>query len=382
MMFTIEFVAASAPAMAQTNDQTIALLQHVRKGYEAHSARTGQMHIKGTVFLKQGPAEQGTTIPRAKEIPERELAFEFHRKDNLLRYEQQHDFEEGSVVYALNDGERLLSYAPNAVDIYPLSEGSFRWSLMTSYLGESLMFDQRQGYEDVGRAMASLVKEIQSPSEQRRITSVTVDTQEGLYRIRLDWPNGVDTYWIDSNKGYNLVRREKQYKTPSWSLQRTETHEYALDETGAWVQMASEIKGVENGVAFARRLRVESIRAGDLQLPDEIFDAASLSIPSTTYIEDHHFSPPLVLRPKTIGDMSMVSLAELLEHDLSPEESATVTQNGSVVVKTVGKPEGSPGTKVKAYSQVWVFTIVACVSCLLALLIAVAWCRHKKSVTP
>ncbi len=327
LLLLVSFVEADEPNAS--SDEVIATLEYILQGHEAANQQSTTLIVSGKLFTVQ-KAPEGGEIPSNKVIKPGWLEFKYIQKDSKRRYEQDQRTRPGKRSYALDNNKRLLNYATNVVRIYSIAEEDENWAHLTGLYGDFPRFRNESGFANVSLAMRSLIEEIRSGKYERPDWNIAATAEDnGLFVIRAKRLMEEAEYVIDSNKGFNLVR--SRYNRPS-KFPRTEESEFQYKEIQPdwWVLEKAEIKGVENGVVYEKRLEINNIQAGG-DVSDEIFEAESLNIPEGIYTVDYHFSPPLVLDRKVFPKAENID--KLVDSDVAKTEIATVSEKGKKIVR-------------------------------------------------
>jgi len=231
--------------------------------------------------------------------------------------------------------------------------------------GDFLRLGNSKGYENVSRAVSSLIEEIRSGKFDQKNWSISIElSDQSLFTIYIKREIAEEKYTIDSQKGFNFITAK--YFEPSEKFWRDYNLycEYTQLNNGQWILAKAESKGVENGVAYEKRLETSDIKV-DFEARDEIFEKESLDIPVDTYLVDYSFSPPLELKKGSTPDIDYLDV--LLESEIEKTEVAQVNDKGRVIIGThqafvehVNKSDNGivAISEAKQYRFVIVFTIV------------------------
>jgi hypothetical protein len=327
---------ASLPGSGARGEQVAqgqlpATLEYIARGYETNAQSVGPIRIQGRTLLAQW-AREGTEIPYNEVFSPTWLDFEYIERDGKQRYELRNPSLASEYHYALDNNKRLLTFSPNIVSVYPLTDEEERWPHLMHRYGEFLEVSGASGYETVSCAMHTLLKYIETGRFDGEKWKISIDVApEGPFTIRLQRSIVAEEYVIDSRKGFNLVKAE--YLEPSKKRWR-EVHgdyEYKQLENGSWVRSAATIKGRSGDVLYERRLESTKIEPG-FRAPDEMFEEESLNIPAETYRVDHSFSPPLELYKGSGAGLNMADA--LMDTAIGKTEIAEVSGDGNVAVAT------------------------------------------------
>lgn len=292
-------VAASGGHVDLTcRDELIATLESIARGYEANVRKTGPVRVRGRIFNVQ-QVQEGRQIPPNKVFGPQWVSFDYIQKDNKRRYEQDRLFGPGERVYALDNNEKLALYAtPSTLRIFPLADEEYRWSLLADLYHSFVILEGAVGKENVGRAMHSLVGELQEGRFEVEGRTLSVDASpDGLLTITEGAKTSFTQFVIDSRRGFNLVARKYKYLRSSGQLWRDfeGAYEYSQLANGAWVLAKGRYKySVDDGTVGEGRLEVTDIQT-QFEAPDEIFELDSLHVPPDVPVIDHSYSPPRVV---------------------------------------------------------------------------------------
>lgn len=353
----------SVSKLITSQEGVLETLEYIAQGYETCTRQTGQLNIQGRIFYVQ-QAQKGHEVPENKIFAPQWLNFEYTEKAGKRRYEQDRLSVPDKRYYALDNNKQLLTFTTNIVSVYPLRDEESRWSHLMQNYGDFLRLSNNSGYENVGRAMSSLIEEIRSGRFDQEDWSISIGLgDQSLFTIYIKRGIVEEEYAIDSQKGFNLIRA--RYFEPLEKFWRDYNRrcEYAQLDSGQWIVTKAESKGVENGVAYEKRLETSDIKV-DFEAPDEIFEKESLNIPIGTYLVDYSFSPPIEL--KNGATLDVAHLDELVESQIEKTEVAQVNDKGRVTIGTHrafvehANADGRivAASETKQYRFVMVFTIV------------------------
>jgi len=364
----------STPVLAgqiTSHDKLISTLEYIADGYETHSRHEGPVRIRGRIFLEQR-AQEGREISQRSIIPAKWANFEYIQKGGKRRYEGDSRFNPGDRYYALDNNKRLLQFAKNVVRIFPLSDEEHEWPNITGEYGDFLLVCGLKGYENVGRAMRTLIEQIRTGKFDRDDYNVSVNVDEqGSFTICVKMGINVNEWVIDSRRGFNLVKAKHYYPGKKFWSEHSTQYDYTQLKTGQWVLAKGELKGLEDGVVIEERLETTEIQT-DFEAPDEIFEAESLNIPADIDTVDYHFSPPLELHRGGIPHVDYIDT--LLESDIAKTQTAQVDDKGNVTVNThqayvehearnAKKPVEAPIATSAGRRYVFVLTFTLIVAC-------------------
>lgn len=338
-------------------DEVIETLRYIARGYETNAAALGTLQLQGRIFHVQ-TAQEGRKIPDHRLMAPVWSGFEYIRKDGKRRYEEDMTNMPGKRAYALDNNKKMLVFAANVVRVYPLREEEARWAQITEPYNAFLRMSTAAGRENISRSVATLIAQIEAGEFAREDWNISVEADDaGLFRLRIKRKSTEEEYTIDGHKGFNLVESRFYYPSEKFWREQTGQYEYTKLAGGQWVLKNAQIKGVEDGVVYERRLETTSIET-DFDAPDEIFEARSLNIPADMYTIDYSFSPPLELDRGATPDIDM--LDRLIESDIAENQVAAIDSNGQLQVdihkayaerqaedrlKATGRPAASARTK-------------------------------------
>ncbi|HUW20913.1 MAG TPA: hypothetical protein VMW16_16555 [Sedimentisphaerales bacterium] len=314
-----------------SGEAAMAMLEHIALGYESHQRQGGELHIRGKLFQHQF-AQEGYEIPDDQVMAPAWRTFEYFEKNGKRRYQEQQYGSENETGYSLDNNEKLVAFWPRSLRTYPLHNEDYKWSRLMGDYGECLVVKPKLGYENVATAMRSLI--VESEAHKAGAThpwDITVTFEEGIYKIRVVFSKtGWETFWIDATKGYNLIKTTKYDDHPKILRDVTKQLQYVQDQTGRWVLSAADISGYSRRVGVVRKMELLQVEAGELNLPEELFELSSLDIPRGIYTEDHHFSPPLILNKGGTPDIDY--LGPLLEANITTTQVAKIDGKGDIAI--------------------------------------------------
>ena len=327
LFFTLSALAADEPS-AQL-DQVIETLRYIASGYETNADALGTLKLQGRIFHVQ-KAQEGRKIPDHRIMAPAWAGFEYIRKDGKRRYEEDMTNMPGKRAYALDNNKKMLIFAANVVRVYPLREEEARWAQITEPYNAFLRMSTAVGRENISRSAATLIEQIQAGEFARKDWNISVEADDaGLFKLRIKRKSTEEEYTIDGHKGFNLVESKFYYPSEKFRREETGQYEYTKLAGGQWVLKNAQVKGVEDGVVYERRLETAAIKT-DFDAPDEIFEARSLNIPADIYTIDYSFSPPLELDRGATPDIDM--LDTLIDSSIAENQIATIDSNGQLEV--------------------------------------------------
>lgn len=280
-----------------TDDKTINTLRYIADGYNSNKDNITRLQLSGRIYHSQYAAK-GKAIPDNKIFIPEWLDFTYIEKDGKRRYEQDQIDNSKLRTFALDNNKRMLSYETNVVKLFPLDGEDVRWSKMCKTYGEFSNLSHKKGYSSVGEAMETIIEDIKSGKYEREDWNISLNLDEkGVFTCTLNQKSYSEEYQIDSNKGFNLIKTKFLYSSVKRPHEKESSYEYKQTDGGQWVLSTANIKGVEVGVVYERRLETTELKT-EFEVSDNIFEEESLNIPLGIHRIDFAFSPPLEIKGK------------------------------------------------------------------------------------
>jgi RNA polymerase sigma factor (sigma-70 family) len=277
----------------QPRDEVIARLEQIAKGFDENSIRSQDWWFKGRVFIEQKSAP-GATAPNSYIMGPEWREFSYVQKHGKRRFEIAGS-PPGAGTIVLKSSSMSVQFHPNGrgfLEIYPAQDEAAWLRLINSY-GEFAGFDfDRTGTDrEISVAARELIAGVQAGDfEKDRRIDVSADGR-GEFTIRLTDTCDLSVFKIDGHKGFNLSERTVAHHQESMNIDLTERREFKQMPTGQWVLSSAVINTRFNSVAGERRVVVDEVKFGQFDYPDEMFDPASLAIPTFVNTYDYRFSP-------------------------------------------------------------------------------------------